>query len=90
MSCQCSWQKTLAGVQTSIYLVMAPQELLTMTSMYAMVFHTDGSLIDGCAGFAFHWTIEIGFGCKISSPAGIFSGELPALFVTSRKMIDFD
>jgi hypothetical protein len=35
---------------------------------------SDGSLIDGCA--------EGGFGFKISSPAGIYTSELTALFVT--------
>jgi hypothetical protein len=39
-------------------------------------------LIDECAGFAFHRTGEGGFGYKRSSPAGIFTAELTALFVT--------
>jgi hypothetical protein len=39
-------------------------------------------LIDGCAGFAFHRNGEGGFGYKISSPAGIFTAELTALFET--------
>jgi hypothetical protein len=56
---------TLSGVQTSIYLVV-----LTVAAWYAasMVFYTDGSLIDGCAGFAFHRTGEGGFCYNISSP----------------------
>jgi hypothetical protein len=54
-------ERALSGFQTSIYSVVAPRELLTVTARYAasMVFHTngtDGSLIDGCAGFAFHQT----------------------------------
>jgi type III secretory pathway component EscT len=36
-----------------------------------MVFLTDGSLIDECAGFAVHQIGESGFGYKISSPACI-------------------
>jgi hypothetical protein len=47
-----------------------------------MVFHTDGSLIDGWAGIAFHRTGEGGSGYKISSPASIFTAKLTALFVT--------
>jgi hypothetical protein len=43
-------------------------------------------LIDGCAGFACHRTEEGGFGYKISSPAGIFTAELTALFVTLRHI----
>jgi ribonuclease HI len=43
-------------------------------------------LIDGCTGFAFNRTGKSGFGYKISSPAGIFTVELPALFVTLRHI----
>jgi hypothetical protein len=62
-----------------------------VTTRYAasMVFHTDGSLIDGCEGFSFHRTGEGGSGFKISSTAGIFNtnhGE----YLTLRKMLDFD
>jgi hypothetical protein len=55
-----------------------------VTTRYAapMVFYTDGSLIDGCAGFAFHRAGKGGFDYKISSPAGVFTVELTALFVT--------
>jgi hypothetical protein len=61
-------------VQTSMYSVVAPLELLTVTARYAasMGFYTDGSLIDGCAGFSFHRNEEVGFGYKISSPGGFF------------------
>jgi hypothetical protein len=71
-----------------MYSVMAPQELLTVTATCAesMVFYSDGSLIDGCAVLAFHRTGEGGFGYKISSPAGIFTAELTALFVTLRHI----
>jgi hypothetical protein len=51
-----------------------------------MVFYADFSLIDGCAGFAFNRTGVGGFGYKISSPAGIFTAELTALFVTLRHI----
>jgi hypothetical protein len=67
-----------------MYSVLAPRELLTVTAKYSasMVFYTEGFLIDGCAGFAFHRTGEGGFGYKISSLAAIFTAELTALFVT--------
>jgi hypothetical protein len=64
--------------------------------LHGWFFYTDGSLKYGCAGFAFHRTGKGGFGYKISSPAGIFTAELTALFVTLRhiqppgKMLDFD
>jgi hypothetical protein len=51
-----------------------------------MVFNTDGSLVDGCAGFVIHRTEEGGFGHKISSPAGIFTAELTALLMTLRNI----
>jgi hypothetical protein len=65
-------KKALSGVQVSMYSVVAPRELLTVTSRNAtsMVFFTDGSLIDSrCAGFAIHRTEEGDLGYKISSPA---------------------
>jgi hypothetical protein len=70
---------TLSGVETS----------MTVTVRYAVsmvFFYTDGFLIDGCAGFAFHRTGEGGFGYKISIPAVIFTTELTALFVTLRHI----
>jgi hypothetical protein len=47
--------------------VVAPRELLTVTSKYAtsMVFYTDDPLIDGCTGLAIHRKEEGGFGYKI-------------------------
>jgi hypothetical protein len=74
-------EEALSGVQTSMYLVVAPQELLTVTASYvtSMVFYTDGSLIDGCAGFDIHPIKKGGFGYKLSSP-----------FVTSRHIEEVD
>jgi hypothetical protein len=68
-----------------MYSVVAPRQLLTVTTRYAasIVFYTDGSLINGCEGFAFH------FGYKIPIPAGIFTAELTALFVTLRHIVEF-
>jgi hypothetical protein len=56
-------EKELSGVQTFMYSVVAPRELLTVTARYAasMVFYMDGSLLDGCAGFAYHRTGEGSF-----------------------------
>jgi hypothetical protein len=70
----------LSRAQTSMTLVVAPRELLTVTSRYttSMVFYTDGSLVDGCVGFAIHRTEEGSFAYKISSPVDIFTDELTA------------
>jgi hypothetical protein len=72
---------TFSGVQASMYSVVAPGELLTVTTRY-----TGGSLIYRCAGFTFYRTGEGGFGYKRSSPNGMFTAELTALFVTLRHI----
>jgi hypothetical protein len=68
-------KRALTRIQISMYSMVAPRELLTVTARHgaSIAFDTDGSLIDGYAGFAFHRTGEGGFGYKISSPAGIFT-----------------
>jgi hypothetical protein len=70
-------------VRDTIYPLVAPRELSVVTSEYveSAVFYMDGSLIEGSAGFAIHRTGVGGFGFKLSSPAGVFSAELSALFM---------
>jgi hypothetical protein len=53
-------------------------KLLTVTSGYgaSCIFYTDGSFIEGCAGFAVHQMGVGGFGHKILSPAGVFTAAL--------------
>jgi hypothetical protein len=71
-------------------LLVAPRELLTVTSGYgaSCIFYTDGSLIEGCAGFAVHQMGVGGFGYKIPSPAGVFTAELSALFTARQGTTD--
>jgi hypothetical protein len=80
-------KSALAGVQDTMYPLVAPRELSVVTSEYveSAVFYTDCSLIEGSAEFAIHQTGLGGFGFKLSSPAGIFSAELSS---TPRKMLD--
>jgi hypothetical protein len=49
-------EKKLANIQGAMYSLGAPRELLTVTSGYGVscIFYTDGSLIEGCTGFAVH------------------------------------
>jgi hypothetical protein len=49
-------EKKLANVQEAMYSLVALRELLTVTSGYgaSCIFYTDGSLIEGCVGFAVH------------------------------------
>jgi hypothetical protein len=65
-----------------------PRELSGVTSEYveSAVFYTDGSLIEGSTGFAIHRTGVGGFGFKLSSPVGVFSAELSALFMALRHI----
>jgi hypothetical protein len=69
-----------------MYLSVVPRELLTVTSVYGVscIFYTDGSLIEGCVGFAVHQMGVGGFGYKILSPVGVFTAELSALFTALR------
>jgi ribonuclease HI len=59
-----------------------------VTSGYgaSCIFYTDGSLIEGCAGFAVHQMGVSGFGHKIPSPAGVFTAELSVLFTALQNI----
>jgi hypothetical protein len=83
-------EKKLANVQGAMYTLVVPRELLTVTSRYgpSCIFYTDGSLIEGCAGFAVHQMGVGGFGYKIRGPAGVFTAELSALFTGQRHIAE--
>jgi hypothetical protein len=70
-------EKKLANVQVAMYSLVAPRELLTVTSVYgaSCIFYTDGSLIEGCVG---------GFGHKIPNPAGVFTADCSAHCTTTH------
>jgi hypothetical protein len=67
-------KKILASVQEAMYSLVAPRELLTVTSGYraSCLFYTDGSLIEFQMGVA-------GFEYKILSPTGVFTADLSLL-----------
>jgi hypothetical protein len=48
--------RKLSNVQEAMYSLVAPCELLTVTSGYSLscTFYTDGFIIEGCVGFAVH------------------------------------
>jgi hypothetical protein len=79
-------EEKLTNVQGAMYSLVAPRELLTVTSGYdaSCIFYMDGSLIEGCSGFNVHQMSVGGFGTKIPSPAGVFTAELSALFTELR------
>jgi hypothetical protein len=73
--------------------VVAPRELLTVTSRYAksMVFCMDDLLIDGCVGLAIHRSEHVnsedgGSNNKKLSLAAFFTAEFTALFVTLERL----
>jgi hypothetical protein len=70
---------TLAGVRDTMYQLVASREHSKYVK--SAVSYTDGSLIEKSAGFTIHRTGVGGFGFKLSSPAGVFSAELSALFI---------
>jgi hypothetical protein len=74
-----------------MYQLVAPRELLTVTFGYgaSLIFYTDGSLIEGCAGFAVDQMMSVGgFTHKILSPSGVFTAELSALFTALRHNVE--
>jgi hypothetical protein len=77
-------EKKLANTQEAMYSLVAPRELLSVTSGYgaSCIYYTDGSLVEGCVDFAVHQMCVDGFGHKIPSPAGVFTAELSGLFTT--------
>jgi hypothetical protein len=79
-------EKKLASIQGAMYFLVAPRELLTVTSGYdaSCIFYTDGSLIEGCASSTVHQMVVDGFGHNIPSPAGVFTAELSVLFTALR------
>jgi hypothetical protein len=89
-------EKKLANVQGvlyslgEMYLLVAPRELLTVTSEYdpSSMFNTDGSLIDGCAGFAVHLMSVGGFRYKIRGPADVFTAEVSVFFTALRHIFE--
>jgi hypothetical protein len=83
-------EKKLASVQEAMYSLVALRELLTVTSGYGplCIFYTDGSLIEGCAGFVVHQMGVGGFGYKIQGPADVFTAELSALFIALRHIAE--
>jgi hypothetical protein len=81
-------EKKFANVQEAIYSLVAPRELLTVTSGYSpsCIFYTDGFFIEGCASFVVQQMGVSGFGYKIQGPAGVFTAELSAVFTALQHI----
>jgi hypothetical protein len=86
-------EKKLTNVQEVMYSLVAPHELLTVTSGYcpSRIFYTDGSLIEKYAGFAVPSNHQMGVGgfeYKIQGPAGVFTAERSAFFTALRHIAE--
>jgi hypothetical protein len=57
-------QVALSGVHADMYPVVAPLELRAGIALFSPsnLFYTDGSLMDGVAGFAVHHSIDCNIG----------------------------
>jgi hypothetical protein len=82
-------EKKLANVQEAMYSLLASRDLLSVTFGYSApcIFYTNGSLIEGCAGFV-HQMGGSGLGHKILSLASVFTAELSALFTALQQISD--
>jgi hypothetical protein len=71
----------LSGVHADMYPIVAPLELRTGIALFSPsnLFYTDGSLIDGVAGFAVHHSIDCNIGFRMRGPASVFMAELAAI-----------
>jgi hypothetical protein len=70
----------LSGVHTDIYPIVAPLELRAGIALFSPtnLFYTDGSLMDGVAGFAVHHSIDCNIGFWMRGPTSVFTAELAA------------
>jgi hypothetical protein len=64
-----------------MYPIVAPLELRSGVELFSSsnLFYTDGSLMDGVAGFAAHHSIDCDIGFRMRGPASVFTAELTAI-----------
>jgi ribonuclease HI len=70
-----------SGVHADMYPVVAPLELRTVIALFSPsnLFYTDGSLMDGVAGFAVHHSMNCNIGFRMRGSASVFTVELAAI-----------
>jgi hypothetical protein len=52
------------------------------------LFYTDGSLMDGVAGFAVHHSMDCNIGFRMRGPASVFTAELAAIRMAMDHIIE--
>jgi hypothetical protein len=70
----------LFGVHADMYPIVAP--LIVALFSLSNLFYTDGSLMDGVAGFAVHHSIDNNIGFRMRGPSSVFTTELAAIHMT--------
>jgi hypothetical protein len=71
----------LSVVHADLYTIVAPHELRAGIALFSPsnLFFTDGSLMNGVAGFAVHHSIDCNIGFWMRGPACVFMAELAAI-----------
>jgi hypothetical protein len=71
----------LSGVDADMYPIVAPLELRTGIALFSPsnLFYTDGSLMDGVAGFAVYHSTDCNIGFWMRRPTSVFTVELAAI-----------
>jgi hypothetical protein len=71
----------LSRVRADMYSIVAPLELRAGLALLSPsnLFYTDGSLMDGVAGFAVHHSTDCNIEFRIRGPASVFTQELAAI-----------
>jgi hypothetical protein len=71
----------LSGVHADMYPIVALLELRAGIALFSPsnLFYTDGSLMDGVAGFVVHHSIDCNIGFRMKEPASVFTAELAAM-----------
>jgi ribonuclease HI len=70
-----------SGVHADMYTIVAPLEVRAGIALFSPsnLFYTDGSLMDGVAGFVVHHSIDCNIGFRMRGPASVFTVELAAI-----------
>jgi hypothetical protein len=71
----------ISGVHTDMYLIVVPLELRAGFAFFSPsnLFYTDGSLMDGVAGFAVYHSIDCNIGFRMKGLTSYFTAELVAM-----------
>jgi hypothetical protein len=77
-----------SGVHADMYPIFASLELRPGIALFSPsnLFYTDGSLMDGVAGFPVHHSIDCNIEFRMRGPASVFMAELAAIRMAMDHM----